>query len=66
MGSRGLFLNKSTGTLAVEDCISRTGTRTVLECSVSIELSLEQYRICRTGTGAVMASIISEEFVMGH
>ena len=59
-----MFLNKSTGTMAVADCVSRTGTRKVLECSVSIELSLELYRICRTSTGAVMGSIISERFVM--
>ena len=52
--------------MAVADCVSRTGTRTVLKCSVSIELSLELYRICRTGTGAVMGSIISDGFVMGQ
>ena len=66
MGSSGLFLIKSIGTVAEADCVSRTGTRTVLECSVSTELSLELYRVCRTGTGTVMGSIISEGFVMGH
>ena len=41
------------------DCISRTGTGTLLDRSVSIELLLGLYRITRTGTGAVMDSIVS-------
>ena len=35
------------------DCISRTGTRTVLGYSVSTELLLGLYRISRTDTGTV-------------
>ena len=50
--------------LAAVDCVSTTGTRTVLDCSVSIELLVEQYHISRTGTGAVMDSIVSEVLVI--
>ena len=36
------------------DCISRTGTRAVLGCSVSTKLLLGLYHISRTDTGAVI------------
>ena len=44
--------------------ISRTGTRTVLGCSVSTKLLLGLYHISRTDTGAVMNSIVSVGLVM--
>ena len=43
------------------DCISRTGTRTVLGCSVSTELLLGLYHNSRFDTGAVTESIVSVE-----
>ena len=46
------------------DCFRRTRTRTVLDRNVSIELLLGLYRISRTGTGAVMDSIVSVKLVM--
>ena len=48
------------------DCISRTGTSTVLGCSVSTKLLLGLYHISRTDTGAVMDSIASVGLVMGQ
>ena len=48
------------------DCISRTGTRTVLGCNVSTKLLLGLYHNSRTDTGAVMDSIILVELVMGQ
>ena len=48
------------------DCISRTGSRAVLGCSVSTEFLLGLYRISRVSSGAVVDCRVSVGLVLGQ